>query len=89
MLNTKEPNKILVWIAIFEFGINAVVARLAKSESIDQHVYLHECSARNTNDSFWSDLAQWVYDNGWQGKNEAHLIARIKLKLKGFDQTYQ
>ena len=39
----KFPNKILVWIAISEFGISAPVDRLSKSESIDQHFYLRKC----------------------------------------------
>ena len=36
----KFLKNILVWIAISEFRISAPVVSLAKSESIDQHVYL-------------------------------------------------
>ena len=39
-------------------------------------------------EAFWGELAQRVYDKGWQAKSEAHLVARIKLKLKSFDKTF-
>ena len=35
---------------------------------------------------FWVDLAQRVYDNGFQAKIVTHLIIRIKLRHKNFDQ---
>ena len=36
----KFPKKILVWLAISEFGISAPVVRYKNSKSIDQHVDL-------------------------------------------------
>ena len=37
---------------------------------------------------FLGDLAQRVYENGFQAKIVAYIIARIKLRHKNFDQKY-
>lgn len=36
-------------------------------------------------ESFWGDLAQKVYNNGWEAKSEEQLVTRIKKCLKEFD----
>lgn len=38
-------------------------------------------------ETFWGDLVQRVYNDGWEAKNEEHLVKRIKQCLKQFDQS--
>jgi len=39
-------------------------------------------------ENFWGDLAQKVYDNGWEAKTEHQLKLRIRKKLSEFDSAY-
>ena len=39
-------------------------------------------------ESFWGDLAQKVYEGGWEATTEEELIRRIKSKIKDFNTNY-
>ena len=38
--------------------------------------------------SFWVDLAQNAYSDGWEAKTREQLVDRITLKQKDFDANY-
>ena len=39
-------------------------------------------------ESFWDDLAQMVYEGGWEATTEEEFIRRIKSKIKDFNTNY-
>ena len=87
----KYPKKILVWIAISDFGMCSPVVRVTKSEAINQYIYLREClqkkllpfikknTKKNLNYLFWPDLARSHYAKSVTNWLDANLPKNVEM----------
>ena len=60
----KYPNKVMVWVAIFNLGISKPLFRPSKSEAVNSNIYINDFIREHHPDSyyiFWPDLVVCHY----------------------------